>query len=416
MKKPRIGILHYTAPPIVGGVENVIAQHTILLTANGYDVTIITGRGGNHESLSSAHVVQIPEIDSTYPQNVDITSSLINGIIPPSFEQLQQTIEEKLTPIMKDTDILLVHNVLHYHFNLPLTAYLYKLASLKHPKVVSWCHDFSPYTNHDINFPQHTNFPWNLLTKYDPHISYITISKEREKMFINLVSRSSSIQVIPNGVDPKLLLGLSSFGEHISSVLDYDSSDVIFLMPIRVTELKNIEFAIHTIKELKNMGVKAKLLVSGPPDPHVKETENYFENLQKLRTSLGVENEVVFLYQNNMSSYLAEMKHIMQLFELYRICDVILMTSFQEGFGLPAIEAFLSDKPFFTTPIPALEDLEFDPTHLIDLKKSPKEFSASIYQWMQKDDTFKLHKKMRQQYTWNSVFKTYLKPLIDKLS
>ncbi|MDR7567526.1 MAG: glycosyl transferase family 1, partial [Armatimonadota bacterium] len=41
-----IVLLHYTAPPVVGGVEGMLAEQARLLRAAGYRVRILAGRGG----------------------------------------------------------------------------------------------------------------------------------------------------------------------------------------------------------------------------------------------------------------------------------------------------------------------------------------------------------------------------------
>src|SRR3989304_195058 len=40
-----IAILHYSVPPIVGGVEGVIAHHARLMAADGMSVRLISARG-----------------------------------------------------------------------------------------------------------------------------------------------------------------------------------------------------------------------------------------------------------------------------------------------------------------------------------------------------------------------------------
>src|SRR4051812_44967124 len=41
----RIALLHYSAAPVIGGVERVIAEHAELLAAGGHEVTIFCGEG-----------------------------------------------------------------------------------------------------------------------------------------------------------------------------------------------------------------------------------------------------------------------------------------------------------------------------------------------------------------------------------
>src|SRR5262245_37927552 len=51
----KIGILHYSAWPVIGGVETVIRQHAQLLSRHGHEVSIFSGEG-------AAFSKQIPSI------------------------------------------------------------------------------------------------------------------------------------------------------------------------------------------------------------------------------------------------------------------------------------------------------------------------------------------------------------------
>ena len=45
--RPRVGLLHYTCPPVIGGVETILYEQATRLAARGYPVTILSGRAGN---------------------------------------------------------------------------------------------------------------------------------------------------------------------------------------------------------------------------------------------------------------------------------------------------------------------------------------------------------------------------------
>jgi len=45
MDKPKIGIIHYSYPPIVGGVETIVRQQAHKFSDSGYKVTVIVGEG-----------------------------------------------------------------------------------------------------------------------------------------------------------------------------------------------------------------------------------------------------------------------------------------------------------------------------------------------------------------------------------
>ena len=40
-----VALLHYSAPPIVGGVESVLGHHARLMAGAGHQVQIVAGRG-----------------------------------------------------------------------------------------------------------------------------------------------------------------------------------------------------------------------------------------------------------------------------------------------------------------------------------------------------------------------------------
>ncbi|MEE9556972.1 MAG: hypothetical protein V3V76_06905, partial [Candidatus Adiutricales bacterium] len=66
-----IGILHYSCPPVIGGVEEVLSQQAIILDRIGQSVSILAGMGKKfHENLP----VRIEPLISS--QNVSIKKKL----------------------------------------------------------------------------------------------------------------------------------------------------------------------------------------------------------------------------------------------------------------------------------------------------------------------------------------------------
>ena len=59
-----IALLHYSVPPVVGGVESVMAHHARLMSADGHSVRLIAARG---ESLTEQiPLTRIPLADSLH--------------------------------------------------------------------------------------------------------------------------------------------------------------------------------------------------------------------------------------------------------------------------------------------------------------------------------------------------------------
>ena len=47
---PTVALLHYAAPPVIGGVERVLGRQAQLLTDGGFQVRIVAGRGAAPEA------------------------------------------------------------------------------------------------------------------------------------------------------------------------------------------------------------------------------------------------------------------------------------------------------------------------------------------------------------------------------
>lgn len=408
--KPRIAILHYTTLPIIGGVEHVIAEHRRLFLNAGYPVTLIAGRGDAGQ-FADAPIIVIPEIDSEYPANMSIGATLDEGRVPAEFARLQTQIEKRLLPILSNVDFLFVHNVLHYHFNMPLTAALYHLIETRPtPHTIAWCHDISRYVDPASGFVPRYGFPWDLLRTARREITYVAVSSRRQRMLAATLGASAeTIRVISNGVAPALLWGLTPSVENMVKAFDLLSAGVILLMPIRVTRAKNIEYALRVIVELKALGLGPKMLITGPPDPHVPDTVQYFQELDTLRAELGIEHEAIFLYEKNVTLDLASVA------ALYRVCDIVLLPSHREGFGLPVLEAGLAGKPIFTTNVPIIDEIGVDAVHLIAPEEPAEQVAVRIRDWMERTIEHRLRRRVCQQFSWEQIFAHKIEPLVMEL-
>ncbi len=188
------------------------------------------------------------------------------------------------------------------------------------------------------------------------------------------------------------------------------------LMPIRITRAKNIGFAIKVAAALKKSNISLRLLVTGPPDPHVPDIQAHYAELQRLRRDLALTDEVIFVYEGTThfpSPMLLEPETVA---ELYRISDLVLMPSHREGFGLPVLEAGLADKPIFATAMPVLEGADRNGLeYLIGSEELPESVAARIQHWADTDVAHGLRRKVRLEYTWSSIFSRQIDPFLQSL-
>ncbi|MBI5032120.1 MAG: glycosyltransferase family 4 protein [Chloroflexi bacterium] len=416
MMKPQVKIMHYTAPPIIGGVENVIAQHSRLLVEAGYPVTWVVGRGESDPGLDGVKVVIFPELDSQHPTNLAIARAFALGVIPKDFARVQSEIARALTAILRRTDVVIVHNVFNFHFNLPFTSALHDL--IDHHVVrqmIAWCHDISRFVNPASGEALRVGFPWDLLRTFRPTVTYVAVSQHRQSALAQVLGcPAQKIQVIPNGVHLSMLLGLAETSSHLIEEFALLDGNPIMLMPIRITRAKNIEFAIRVTGALKAQGLKPKLVVTGPPDPHSPKIDQYVDELLTLRQDLELSKEVVFVHEGTSRMPRSLMIGAEIVAELYRLTDLVFLPSHREGFGLGVLEAGLIGKPIFCTSMPALAQVGENLVHRIDLTDSPKQVAGRIQSWMQQDRVCQLSQHVRQHLTWSAIFAQTIEPLVQQ--
>lgn len=150
MAAPRIVFVHYTAPPVVGGVEAVMLAHARLFRTAGFPVTIIAGQGSPESLPPGTSFIEIPLMDSQHTDIVRVNKQLQSGKVPEQFNEMANDLMKELSRVLAGFDIVIVHNVFTKHFNLPLTASLFRWLDTgsvpgghARPACIAWCHDFS---------------------------------------------------------------------------------------------------------------------------------------------------------------------------------------------------------------------------------------------------------------------------------
>ncbi|HEY4722884.1 MAG TPA: hypothetical protein VII92_13610, partial [Anaerolineae bacterium] len=157
----QIALIHYSAPPVVGGVESVLAQHARLMSRAGHAVRILAARG--EPWTDQAPVIRLPLIDSRHPRVLALKAALDRGSLPEDFEALTSEIAAALHTALAGVDVLIAHNVCSLNKNLALTAAIQRLSHAPQaPRVILWHHDLA-WTTPRYRAELHDGYPWNLL-------------------------------------------------------------------------------------------------------------------------------------------------------------------------------------------------------------------------------------------------------------
>jgi glycosyltransferase involved in cell wall biosynthesis len=413
MRVPRIAILHYTAPPVVGGVEAVMLAHAQIMVGTGYPVTVVAGRGDAAALPEGVKLVSIPEMDSQHPQITALSAQLEQGIVPAEFEAMARRLVAALAPVLDGLDTVIVHNVLSKHFSLPLTAALFQLldeGAIRHG--IAWGHDFT-WTSPSSRSKVRPGYPWDLLRTQRPDLTYVVVSEHRQQELAGLFGcPPEQIRVIYDGVDPQALLGLSAEGAALIERMGLLERDLVLLMPVRVTQAKNIEYALHLAAALKARGSRPGLVLTGPPDPHDAESMAYFHSLQALRRKLDVEEEMRFVFESGSDPGEPYLIGSDVVGDLFRASDLMFMPSHREGFGMPVLEAGLAGIPVVSTEVPAALEIGGQDLLLFDLKEDPDHLAGRILAWTEGSPVHRLRRRVRQNYTWQAIFRRDIEPLL----
>ena len=403
-----IAILHYSVPPIVGGVESVIAHHAQLMSADGHSVRLIAARG---ESLSEEiPLFPIPLADSQHPRVLAAKEQLDRGAVTADFESLRDELAEQVQTALSGVDILIAHNVCSLNKNLALTAALYQLYtadSQKLLRLILWHHDLAWTTPRYIS-ELHDGYPWGLLKTAWPNVTQATVSDMRRDELVELMKIDrSQIKVVPNGVDINTFFKLEEQTQSYIKKLGLLEANPLFLLPVRITPRKNIELALHVLTRLHKQFPKAQLVVTGPLGPHNSANNGYFDKLKSLRQKLELSTSAHFLAELT-DDYIPDAV----IFDLYRIADALFLPSLEEGFGIPILEAGLAGIPIFCSDIPPLRRLGGDNAIYFSPNEEPEKVCNLIVENISGNSVLAMKANIRANYTWNGIYAAKIAPML----
>jgi glycosyltransferase involved in cell wall biosynthesis len=406
----KIALLHYSSPPIVGGVESVLAYHARLMTKAGHQVTIFTGRGNIFDHRIP--IMLLPHLDSRHPDVLQVKAQLDKGKIPPEFDALREQIKKDLLEGLKGFELLIAHNVASLHKNLALTAAIHAVYQLPgFPRLILWHHDLAwktPRYRHEI----HAGQPWDFLRTNWQGVTQVVVSQLRRQELSELLHiPGESIHVIPNGVELSTFYKLEQKTVQLMDQLKLIEADPLLLLPARLTRRKNIELALHILVELRNDFPQAMLLVTGPEGPHNPKNQAYKENLLMLRNQLKLRGAAHFLAEVK-SEFLPDAV----IADFYRLADALLFPSYEEGFGIPILEAGISSIPVFCSNIPVLRELGGNDVSYFDTHASPSVIAREITMRLNNEATSRWARRAKRDYAWDAIYKNLIEPLIQEVS
>ncbi len=218
----KIALIHYTAAPVIGGVERIIEEHAQLLASHGHRVSILVER-------------------------------------------------RNLIDALRQHDVAIVHNILTMPFDIGFTqAVWHAAATLPALRFIAWTHDVAA-ANPDL-----APIP-DLICRPAPRVEYIAISELRRRQLHEHLGIENA-RVIPNGISPARILALPKTVADLAENHRLFSGRHILLHPTRLLRRKNVETSIRITQALGD----AVLLITGAPDPHNPASTHYAHMLREI--------------------------------------------------------------------------------------------------------------------------------------
>ncbi len=414
INKPKIGLVHYTYPPVVGGVERLVQDQARLFSKYGFQTTVYTGEGINTDDHVTLSI--IPEFKSLALSHPNLQEKLLKeSIFPAEFYQLKNALYTKIEKAFADTDIFIIHNILTNILNIPLNVAL-KDYIKNHPekKFVAWTHDIA--LDEDKKKEQFRNPELESLI-YQPldSVSYIAISEFLKQTLTEKIGfPQENIPVIYNGIDVGSFFNFDDVTQTFFSKHNLLNSDLLILLPSKVMKHKNTDYCVNVVAELKKDVPSVKLIITGKNFPHGKNID-YLKSIYDQISKLDLTDNIIFL-----SDQLVQAKGIFAFSvvkNLYLASDIVFFLSSYENFGLPLIEAGLSKTPVLCSNLLVFKEIDDKNIFLVDLAKdTPYQVAKKTLQIVTEDRQIAYFKKIKKKFNYDTIFLNQIVPLVNKLT
>jgi glycosyltransferase involved in cell wall biosynthesis len=294
-------------PPHIGGMEFYVKRLSEELAARGHDVTVFTSSNTPHQSIKTINKVRVCSLKiMTKVYNVPIVPTLYTSLLA----------SEK-------PDVVHTHQYPIYFSDV---AAFYKLTQkarlIVHVHVIS---DAKSAVSGLISEAYYSTLGLKTLTTADavlvPSLAYKT---KLSSMHIN----QNKLQVIPYGIEPHKFQKAN--GSEFRKTLGCESSKIILTVG-RLNYQKGFHYLIQAMPAITKKIPNVKLVIVGEGEQLI-----YLKNLAQ---SLGLGESVIFTGAWSQS----------EIPDTYAACDVFVLPSLFESFGISLIEAQATGKPVVCT-------------------------------------------------------------------
>ncbi|MCF7884940.1 MAG: glycosyltransferase [Candidatus Marinimicrobia bacterium] len=404
-KIKQVIIIHYTLPPVIGGVENMLKPLAEQLAQHDYIVTFMAGRGGINSTKIKTTL--IPELDPGNTKIAKMQRQINTGTLPEHYHSKVKEIEKKIETRIGYIDNIIIHNMMTMPFNLAATEALWNFIQ-KYPdkNYYIWTHDLAwqmdCHQDKLYNRP-----PWDLLKRKIPQADYITVSNYRQRQISKSMKiNKSRIKIIPNVIKFQDFLKYNNFTSKIISQLSIYNRFPVILLPVKIIPRKNIERSINIIANLKRYYPDMIALITG----NFHEKNIYYQKIKNLVEKKELENNIIFL-QKILDDLEVPSGHNPKIVrDLYFVCHLVLYLSNDEGFGIPLLEAAAARVPIVLSDLQVFKEIAQDEAVYLPNTLDQEEAAERLKNIIDmKVSYLNLNMRITRHYNWDFWWNRYLK-------
>lgn len=201
-------------------------------------------------------------------------------------------------------------------------------------KKINWIHE--DYATYNRTKRYEDTFK-KIFNKFDVHI---TVSQDAKKSFCDIYGNDNKTMVIENYIDVKGILEYSKNSLIVNDIIDKNKLNFVTLG--RFCREKGFERIINSVSKLKE-----EIDIS---NIHVY-IIGYGEYAQKLK------NEIIRLNLQDTIDIIESNKINYSPYALMKLCDVFVLSSLSESFGMVRVEALSLGLPVITTDVAYTDEL-----------------------------------------------------------
>jgi glycosyltransferase involved in cell wall biosynthesis len=408
-------IVHFTLPPIVGGVENMIGPQAEVFAKHGYLVTLLAGDGRIEGDNVKTSI--IPDLNPTSPHIQKIQRILKLGSLPEDYEYRLQNLQKKIETQVGDIETIIIHNLMSMPDNLTATEAFWNFIEKSRGKnFYIWTHDLAWLMDEHRN-QLYNRRPWTLLKMAHPRVQYITISEYRRRQMAELLGiPRKKILVVPNVLKYQDFLNFHYDTTRIIAHLSLFHRYPFVLIPVRQLPRKNIERSIRIIANLRQNFPDIMGIITGNTEIENGEMTSYSKYLRELVRELAMEKHVLFLDDIFQELNITKLKNRDIVHDLYFVAHLVLYLSSDEGFGLPILEAGAARIPIAVSKLAVFREIAQDAVIYIPLDESPEYNANRLVKALKENlsNSDLLFKRVFSNYNWQSYWQDHLKAIFGE--